>query len=371
MFSSFKFPLPGLEAPKSGEKVYEEVKADDEKVKKKLEGLLKKSQGEAPAGTEDSTLTRSTGDAAQEKYRCTYEARHVILKYADPEAAAPEALNWNGALVVKASVHARLQNISSNSTWLEDEEFIYAGRKIMRKAGKSAGKVLKSYVDLRNEHPEWFENLEVYSQPAAVVDSVIMKWMLEEQCKSFPCSLWCRDMLAAGQSSQTRLVQSLAQQLPSRVYGGVTCLIQVTDTDFSWSFKAGVAQAQLQERQEQKLAAKALGVTPEFKCSHREIVKIIVKAQQAQAEREMERPWILASARRNGWLHYRPDFSKSKLVEASTQEWCADLPEGSYRFPSRWLEERGNWLKNGVPVRADLKARLSLGFLFGVVSVFL
>ena len=85
------------------------MKADDEKVKKKLEGLLKKIQGEAPAGTEDSTLTRSTGDAAQEKYRCTYEARHVILKYADPEAAAPEALNWNGALVVKASVHARLQ----------------------------------------------------------------------------------------------------------------------------------------------------------------------------------------------------------------------------------------------------------------------
>ena len=50
---------------------------------------------------------------------------------------------------------------------------------ISRKAGKSAGKVLKSKVDLRKEHPDWFENLEVYCQPAAVVDSVIMKWMLE------------------------------------------------------------------------------------------------------------------------------------------------------------------------------------------------
>jgi hypothetical protein len=312
-----------------------------------------------PKGTEDSTLTRAVGDASQEKYRCTYEARHVILNYADPSAEQPKALNWRGALIVKASVHARLHNISENSQWLEDEEYIYAGRKVSRQQGKSAGRVLKSYVVLRKQHPEWFENLEVYCQPAAVVDSVIMKWMLEDQCKAFPCSLWCRDMLAAGQSGQTRLVQSLAQQIPSRVYGGVTCLIQVTDTDYSWSFKAGVAQAQLKERQEQKLAAKALGVTPEFKCSHREIVKIIHEAQKAQQLRELEKPWILGAARRNGWLHYKPDFLQNKLVEAAQQEWCADLPEGSYRFPSRWLEERGSWLKNGVPERAHLQARIS------------
>lgn len=321
-------------------------------MKKKLEAIVEKC-----AGTEDSTLTRATGDASQEKYRCTYEARHLICRYADPEAAEPVAMNWNGALVVKGSVHARLKNISENSQWIEDEEYIYAGKRICRKAGKSAGKVLKSYVDLRKEHPEWFEELEVYAQPAAVVDSVIMKWQLEEQCKSFPCSLWCRDMLAAGQCSQTRIVQSLAQQIPCRVYGGVTCLIQLTDTDYSWSFKAGVSQAQMQERQEQKLAAKALGVTADFKCSHREIVKIIWKAHQAQKKREMERPWILAAARRNGWLHYRPDFLQNQLVEASNQEWCAEMPEGSYRFPSRWLEERSQWLKNGVPERADVKVR--------------
>jgi hypothetical protein len=41
------------------------------------------------------------------------------------------------------------------------------------------------------------------------------------------------------------------------------------------------------------------------------------------------------------------------------QEWAQELPEGSYRYPSRWLEERGSWLKNGMPMRADLKATLS------------
>ena len=134
-------------------------------------------------------------------------------------------------------------------------------------------------------------------------------------------------------------------------------MIQVTDTDFSWSFKAAVAQAQLKERQEQKLAAKALGVTAEFKCGHREIVKIIHEAQKAQVLREREKPWIVAAARRNGWLHYRPDYLQNKLVDAAGQEWAERMPEGSYRFPTRWLEERGNWLKNGVPQKANLQAR--------------
>ena len=69
-------------------------------------------------------------------------------------------------------------------------------------------------------------------------------------------------------------------------------------------------------------------------------MKILHEAQKAQQVREMEKPWILAAARRNGWLHYRPDFLKNKLVDCADQEWAADKPEGSYRFPSRWLEER-------------------------------
>ena len=346
----------------SGLKNKSTKEVDEQKVGKALVATLQK-QG----GTEDSTLTRATGDAAQEKYRCTFEARHIIMKYLDPAAEAPTAANWQGALVVKGSVHARLDNITEQGVWKRDEEYVFAGQRISRKAGKSAGRVLKSYVELRKEHPEWFENLEVYSQPSAVVDAVIMKWMLEEQSRHFGCSIWCRDMLAAGQSGQTRLVQSLAQQLPSRVYGGVTCLIQLTDTDYSWSFKSSVAAAQMQERAEQKLAAKALGVTPEFKCSHREIVKIIWSAQKAQEQRELERPWILAAARRNGYLHYRPDFLQNKLVESSLQEWAQELPEGSYRYPSSWLEERSSWLINGMPMKADLKAFL---FVCSVCNLF-
>ena len=141
-------------------------------------------------------------------------------------------------------VHGRLGNISDGGCWIEDELYEYAGKTFKKAAGTSAGRVLAPYVQLRREHPECFADLEVYSQPAAVVDSVIMKWMLEAQAKEFPCSIWCRDMLAAGQTVQTRLVQGLAQQIGCRIYGGVTCIVRLTDTNYSWSFKSGVGRAQ-------------------------------------------------------------------------------------------------------------------------------
>ena len=142
----------------------------------------------AAIGTEGSSLTRTTGDATAEKYRITYEARHLVLNYFNGEE--PVGMLWKGALVVKGAVHARLHNISAEGTWIKDEVFEYAGQVIRRQAGQSAGRVLESFRKVRDTKPELLEHLEVYSQPAAVVDSIIQKWMLELQAAEFPCSLW-------------------------------------------------------------------------------------------------------------------------------------------------------------------------------------
>ena len=249
--------------------------------------------------------------------------------------------------MVKGAVHCRLSNITPEGLWRVTEKYVYAGKMIKRTAGKSAGRIMKPWRDLREKHPEWFEDLEVYCQPAAVVDSVIMKWMIEIQAEAFPCSIWCRDMLAAGQGMQVKVVQAAAQQLGSRVYGGVTCLVQLTDTDFSWSFKSNVAQAQAEVRKVVKCT---------LKCGPAEIMKIVYEAQQAQKKRAAEAEWILKGLRRNGYLHWRPDLLQMKMVKSEDQDWTADKPEGSYRFPSRWLEERGDWLKDGRPVKADIEA---------------
>ena len=237
--------------------------------------------------------------------------------------------------------------------WKKSEKFEYAGKLVIRTAGKSAGRVMETFVKLRKKSPELFEDFEVYTQPAAVVDGIIQGWMLEEQAASFPCSVWCRDMLAAGHSTNVRLVQALCQQIGTSVKGGVTPLVQLTDTDFSWSFKSSVAAAQMKVREEQKAQAKARGEIPTFKCGFAEIMQIFDAARRAQ---ECRPDWILAAARRNGYLHYRPCYLQMKLKEASLQQWTEDMPEGSYRFPSRWLEERGKWLKvDGKPMKATLE----------------
>ena len=59
--------------------------------------------------------------------------------------------------------------------WLADEEFEYAGQLTTRKAGASAGRILEAYRKIRACEPSLVDGLEIYSQPAAVVDSVITK----------------------------------------------------------------------------------------------------------------------------------------------------------------------------------------------------
>ena len=329
------------------------TKQDEKKYKIERKVLAKMEKlGLKHTGTEDSTLKRTTGDSAQEKFRITFEARHIIGNYFGE--GDPWEKNDNAALVVKG-VHARLSNIADDGTWIKTEKYVYAGHEYTRYAGRSAGQVLRSYVELRRLHPEWFAELDVFSQPAAVVDSVIMKWMLEDQAARFPCSIWVRDMLAAGQSVNTRLAQALSQQLGVRVFGGVTCVIQLTDTDYSWSFKNDVRKAQDELRRDMKAAAAVTAEVPKFKCGPREIVKIIFEAQQAQTTRCEEKPWILTAARRNGYLHWRPNLDTGKLEPAGDQEWAEDKPEGCYRYPSRWLEERGSWLSSaGKPGKTSL-----------------
>ena len=104
-----------------GKQIYSsaEVKArkntEDFKKLKQLEPIADAPKGPVQPlkGSEDSTLTRTTGDSAAEKFRITYEARQIIMKYFDEdEETEPEGMIWRGCLVVKGATHARLSNIS-------------------------------------------------------------------------------------------------------------------------------------------------------------------------------------------------------------------------------------------------------------------
>jgi hypothetical protein len=99
------------------------------------------------------------------------------------------------------------------------------------------------------------------------------------------------------------------------------------------------------------------------------MMKIFDCARRLQETRLEINQWIIPACRRNGWLHWRPCYKKKKLVECSSQSWCKKMPEGSYRYPSSWLEVRGDWLnEHGVPKRSCTDEVLAAEYAAGAAE---
>ena len=172
-----------------------------------------------------------------------------------------------GALVVHGRIHCRLSNISPDGKWLKTEVFSFKGKKIVREAGNSAGKLMLPWRRLREKNPELFENLSVYMQPAGYVDSVIFVWMIEELSELFPQALWQRDCFSAAFSEESQQALFLAHQLQTVIGPKMTASLQLTDTDFSKSFKAESRHISERLQTEERKKAKTHAATS-FLCSN-------------------------------------------------------------------------------------------------------
>ena len=214
---------------------------------------------------------------------------------------------------------------------------------VERRAGRSAGRCLEGWRKARAEG--LLQGWEIYGQPAAVVDGVILSWMLEKQAEAFPASVWCRDSLAAGATPEVLLKQAACQQIGCSIAPGVTDLVQPTDTDFAASFKSSLKSAGAEERKKQKAEAKMQGTEPTFQCGVLEIARILETAWAAQKSRELQTAWPLKALRRNGFLHWRPSWSSMKTMKAAEQDWAAELNEDSHRLPVGHWRKRGELLK--------------------------
>ena len=115
-------------------------------------------------------------------------------------------------------------------------------------------------------------------------------------------------------------------QIAVKIRAGIT---EPTDTDFAASLKASLRASQSEEKKGMMEAAAAAGERASFKRSVPSLGRMLDAAWQLQEERQLQRPWTLQSLRRNGFLHWRPDFMQQKLVLAAKQKWAAELPEGS------------------------------------------
>ena len=201
------------------------------------------------AGPEDSTLKMTAGDRAPE------------------EEGEPLEENAKGALVVPG-VRARLSNIADDGPWIKTEKYESAGYTQTRTAGKSAGKSIRSHLELQRALCREAE-VEVFTEPAACVDSVIMNWISQDQVPVYPCRILHADQMGL-------------QQNEVRVGGGSTHVMQPTDTDYTRSFKDAVREAQGDLRRDMKAAAAAEGEAPKLKCGPKEIMEKSYEAQQLQ-----------------------------------------------------------------------------------------
>ena len=81
-------------------------------------------------------------------------------------------------MLIVGGPHCRLSNICPEGKWKKTEVFYVAGERKCHLQGKKVGITMLEWRQLRDnpETAHLFEKLDVMQQPAAVTDSVVLKW---------------------------------------------------------------------------------------------------------------------------------------------------------------------------------------------------
>ncbi|CAJ1455375.1 unnamed protein product, partial [Effrenium voratum] len=214
--------------------------------------------------------------------------------------------------------------------WIETEEFVVGEKVIRREAGeKVGGRLMCTWRKLRQERPELLhpDELRVWSQPSAMMDSVTYRWQADLERQEFRQAVDCIDQFAGAWSQESQ---------------------EVTDAGLGQPAKAALARFHQDLRERQRAKAKQEGVQPSYVCASADIAEAALMMHRAMTKLNEEREVVLRTARQCGWLHWRPD-AEGKLQLASEQEWARPFPEGSAKLGDECLKDRGAWVVDGVP----------------------
>jgi len=317
----------------------------------------KKLASEAPGQAEATSQMRTKAHSEASRHRVTFEALQIVRNYFS-ESEEPVGEIGTSALVL-IGAHARLSNISDDETWIADEQFVSHGREVVRKAGTWTRGILRSWVKLRRESAEVREMLTrvmVLQQPAGFVDGVIMKWLIEDLAERFPLMVHQRDMFEAGLNENAQKASFLAHSVMSYVAGKMTAVLQLTDTDVSFSLKAAATREKASLRKMMRAAAVSKNEpAPSHRVGQYELLRIAAAAHDHMVELNLEKNVVLAGLRRNGMLAWRPSLSQGKLVRSDEQEWTKSLPQGNHRMPAEWMKQRHEWMVDGIPQKPEWK----------------
>ena len=329
--------------------------------KKQAEQLKEEAAGEAAeqqmvAAEEElgepeqpvETAARSPGQAP--RWRVSFVARQAVEEYFQPDKK-PVGRVMPSILLVYGS-HCRLENISESGHWLETEQYEYQGQTVRREAGqKVSGVLMRQWRQLRQERPELFQGDEVlvWSQPSAVVDSVIYAFQQALEAKEHRQAVDLIDAFVGGWTEAGSEAAFITQRLRCCVGAGTTGLTQLTDIALAQPAKAALSRYHNDLRDMLREKARQEGVTPTYKTGLAEILEAARVMHQRMQQLNETSETVLRGARSGGWLHYRPDEA-GDLQPVSAQPWAKDFPEGNSKMAPHMLSDRAKYVKSGKPV---------------------
>ena len=182
-------------------------------------------------------------------------------------------------------MHARLSNIDDNGYWIHDEAFEYKGEPVFRKGGTWAHGALKGWVQLRKTNPvakQILQEIEVMQQPAGFQDSIISKWRIEQTSVDGQ-RFMSRDLNSSYLSEAARKASFLSQEVCHFEAGKITAVIQPTDTDVAFSYKA-LTNAE-SNKLKRELRDKALHENTKavYRCGPYEVLRVVHHAHKKVA----------------------------------------------------------------------------------------
>ena len=96
---------------------------------------------------------------------------------------------------------------------------------------------MENWCQVRDEDPEIFKEVLVFQQPSAAFDEVLIAWDLEDLAQRFLAVVLQRDLLSGALTSRSKMAAHLLHILLCWVGPGMTPVVQLTDSDFSYILK--------------------------------------------------------------------------------------------------------------------------------------
>ena len=196
---------------------------------------------------------------------------------------------------------------------------------------------MKGWRTIRHEAPEALEGITVMQQPAAFLDGVIHLWSLEDLAARYGRSVWQRDALATHSTAEAEAAMQAGWQIQALIQGGMTPVLQITDTDLARLLKVYAVEAKEEIRADLHSKAKLLGHRTDFELGTYECIKVVCEALKKLKATVADTDLVLAAAVRNGLLAYRPNLLTGKMERSDEGGWSGGGGATSHLFDPTWV----------------------------------